>query len=281
MIEKRTRRAPAALVVALLLALGSAASAIAVEYDFDEAAAILADAFKRRFDVDLTSEIELVMQDRNGREHRRVFDAASKMIEGRLHSVGKLNWPVYLRDMTILMIEADGRDHDAFVYLPTLGRVRRVSSAQRGDSFFGTDVTYEDLERRHVDDFEIIGIEQTQTHGEAAFRISAQPREPMTYSSVDYFVASADRALLEVQYYKDRARGPFRVITSVREHLLIQNGHIVPTRMTVKNLSRKTTTTATFHRLVLDPEIDDRLFSVTVLERNPKLRNHTHAPRED
>jgi outer membrane lipoprotein-sorting protein len=59
--------------------------------------------------------------------------------------------------------------------------------------------------------------------------------------------------------------------------MIFENGHIVPTLMTVENLSRKTTTTATFRNLVLDPEIDDRLFSVTVLERNPELRNHTHA----
>jgi hypothetical protein len=243
--------------------------------------AILRVAFTQRYDADLTSEIELVMRDRNGREHRRVFDAASKLIDGKHHSVGKLNWPHYLRDMTILTIEAEERDHDAFVYLPSLGRVRRISSSQKGDAFFGTDVTYEDLERRRARDFEIVALERARTQDEPSYKIRARPRERLTYTAVDFFIAVSDHALLEIHYYKDRFEGPFRIITSRREDMLFENGHIIPTRMQVENLSRHTTTTAIFKHLVLDPEIDDRLFSVTVLERNPELRNHTHGKREE
>jgi hypothetical protein len=265
------------LALGVAAALAASASSDAGSSQAQDPEQLLRLAFSRRFDADLTSEIELVMRDRNGREHRRVFDAASKLIDGKHHSVGKLNWPVYLRDMTILTIEAEERDHDAFVYLPTLGRVRRISSSQKGDAFFGTDVTYEDLERRRVEDFEIVAFESTETHGEPSYRIRTQPREKLTYTSADYFVAAADLALLEMHYHKERFEGPFRIITSRRGDMIFENGHIVPTLMTVENLSRKTTTTATFRNLVLDPEIDDRLFSVTVLERNPELRNHTHA----
>jgi hypothetical protein len=134
------------LALGVAAALAASASSDAGSSQAQDPEQLLRLAFSRRFDADLTSEIELVMRDRNGREHRRVFDAASKLIDGKHHSVGKLNWPVYLRDMTILTIEAEERDHDAFVYLPTLGRVRRISSSQKGDAFFGTDVTYEDLE---------------------------------------------------------------------------------------------------------------------------------------
>ena len=48
----------------------------------------------------------------------------------------------FLRPVTILQIEAVGRGHDAFVYLPSLRKVRRFTTSQRGDAFFGTDVTY-------------------------------------------------------------------------------------------------------------------------------------------
>jgi len=272
---------PIVFALTLTLGIASLSGAAADGSEEIDPASILRDAFSKRYDVDLTSEIELVMHDRNMREHRRVFDAASKLIDGKHHSVGKLNWPNYLRDMTILTIEAEERDHDAFVYLPTLGRVRRISSSQKGDAFFGTDVTYEDLERRHVDDFDILAFETTVTQGEPSYRIHVRPKENLTYIAADYFIAVADHALLEMHYFKERFDGPFRVIQTERQHLIAENGHIVPNRMTVENRSRRTTTTAVFKNLILDPQIDDRLFSVTVLERNPKLRNHTHSKRED
>jgi hypothetical protein len=243
--------------------------------DPPDPAVILDRAFEKRFDADLTSEIELVMEDRNGRQHRRIFDAAAKLIGGRHHSIGKLNWPHHLRDMAILTIEADDRDHDAFVYLPTLGRVRRISSSQKGDAFFGTDVTYEDLERQRIEDLEIVEVETTTTQGEPSYRIRVKPRERRTYVEADYFVATADDALLEIHYFREGGEGAFRTVTSPRKDMRIEGGHIVPARLVVHNLSRRTTTTATFRNLRLDPEIDDHLFSVTMLERNPELRQHT------
>ena len=150
-MHERSKRARyvkrAATLTGLVAALSVAASPTRAEPSGEE---ILDRAFRQRYDVDMTADIELAMRDRAGREHRRKFAAASKQIDGRLHSVGKIDWPEYLRDMAILTIEAEGRGHDAFVYMPSLGRVRRISSAQKGDAFFGTDVTYEDLERRRA-----------------------------------------------------------------------------------------------------------------------------------
>ena len=189
----------AMLALGISVALITPTSAIA---EGATASEILAKAFHSRYDADITSEIELTMRDRSGREHRRVFEAASKMIDGKLHSMGKLNWPNYLRDMTILTIEVGERNHDAFVYLPSLDRIRRISSAQRGDAFFGTDITYEDLERRHADEFRIDIFEDAVINGEATHRIQATPIKKMTYTKVDYFIAQSDMAFLEMRFYR-------------------------------------------------------------------------------
>ena len=38
-----------------------------------------------------------------------------------------------------------GREDDQWLYLPALGKVRRISAAQRGDYFLGTDFSHEDI----------------------------------------------------------------------------------------------------------------------------------------
>jgi hypothetical protein len=104
---------------------------------------ILSLAFANRYDCDLRAEIELRMSDRSGSERRRLVKTVVKRIDGRLHSIGRLVSPQYLKGMTIMSIENRDRSDDSFVYLPSLGRVRRITTAQRADSFLGSDLTYE------------------------------------------------------------------------------------------------------------------------------------------
>ena len=46
--------------------------------------ALLRAAFTNRYEVDLTSKIELLVKDGSGRERRRLFQAVSKVIDGQV-----------------------------------------------------------------------------------------------------------------------------------------------------------------------------------------------------
>ena len=155
---------------------------------------VLSTAFQNRYDVDMVSTIELVMSNGRGQTRKREFEAVSKIIDGRLHSVGRIVWPNRLRGMTILTIEAGERGHDAFVYMPAMKIVRRISTAQRGDSFFGTDVTYEDLERRRIGDYVLESLENAEVAGEPVFVVTGAPHQRQTYSKVTFAISRADHA---------------------------------------------------------------------------------------
>jgi outer membrane lipoprotein-sorting protein len=173
--------------------------------------------------------------------------------------------------MTILTIEAGDRSHDAFVYLPSLQKVRRVGTGVRGDSLFGTDVTYEDLERRRVQEYELNGLGTADVRGEPAYLITARPRRDFNYDRVVFAVARSDWVILETRYFKRGEESPFRVITAPRHAMVAHDGHVIPTRLTVRNHARGTSTEVTFNDLRINPPIDDHLFSLTALERKRKL----------
>jgi len=235
--------------------------------------AVLASAFSNRYDVNWVSRIELVMRNGSGQERRRLFHAASKVIDDRVHSVGRLMWPEYLRGMTILTIENQNRGHDAFVYLPSLEKVRRVTTAQRGDAFFGTDVTYEDLERRRVEEFELDELVVDELDGEAVYRIHGRSLKNFSYAGVEFVIARSDGAILETRYFKKDAETPFRVIRSPREGMVERDGHVLPTRFSVRDEIRGTWTDVELMDLAVNPSIDDRFFSVTTLETGRDLPN--------
>lgn len=229
---------------------------------------ILQNAFDRRYEVDLSLNIELVMRDDEGHERRRLFRAASKRIEDRMHSIGRIVWPNHLRGMTILTIEADSnRGNDSFVYMPTLDKVRRVSTAQRSDSFLGSDVTYEDLERRHPEDFVPEGMRELEVDGERAWEIRARPTYSPNYERISFVVAQADYAILEVYYYKWGDAEPYRIVKAPRSTILSEDGYVIPLHLVITNFMGRTTTEVTFTDLVINPDIPDRTFSAATLER--------------
>jgi len=231
---------------------------------------LLSEAFDNRYGANVTANIDLILRNASGQARVRKFRAASKKIDGRTHSIGRLVWPEYLRGMTILTIEAHERSHDAFVYLPSLQKVRRINTSQRGDAFLGSDVTYEDLERRRVDEYEPVSLTASD-NGEPTWTIGAKPLVDFSYDRVEFVVAAADHAILESRYYKRNSDDPYRVITTDRSDMVEQGGYVLPTRMVVRNSMRGTSTEVLFRDLVVGPNIDDKLFSVSTLERRRSL----------
>ena len=265
------RSSPARIVLialpAILLFVSSPASPVDADAVSENPTKLLQKTFANQYDVDSTATIELVIRNRSGQERRRNFEAASKIIEDRLHSIGRLTYPAYLRGMTILQIEAQDRSHDAFIYLPSTQTVRRISTAQRGDAFFGTDVTYEDLERRYARDYDIIDLSTELIGGERTHVVRAHPQLRQTYHEVVFWLAQSDQVILQAHYFKRGAQEPYRTIEAPRSSMQKTNDHTLPTRLIVENLARGTTTEVTYRQLAINPEIDDRVFSVRTLEQ--------------
>lgn len=191
---------------------------------------------------------------------------ASEHIRDRHHSYGIFTAPPRLRNLTILTIEADDRSDDHFLYLPSSGRVRRISAAQRNDSFMGTDLTYEDFERRRVDDYEVLGAVDSTVEGEPTLRITATPRFGSTVGRVEFEVAKADDVLLEVRSFKIGADRPFRVLHAPRSGMQQIGDKLLPSRLRIENFSRRTVTDVDFEHQAILPDLPDGLFKSANLE---------------
>ena len=257
---------------ALLCTLAAALPATPVEDAVPAPAqALLERAFRNRYDVELTSWIELTVRGSDGQQRKRRLQAMSKMIDRRMHSIGRLIEPDHLRGMTVLMIEAQDRSHDVFLYLPSLALVRRISTAQRGDAFFGTDVTYEDLERQRAQDYELMSAREEEWDGERVHRIEARPLRPYHYARVRFTLAAADLAILEIEYFKRGADAPYRVIRAPRSSMVTQAGHVLPTRLVVESRDHGTVTEVKIDKLRVAPQLDPHLFSVKTLQSQRPL----------
>lgn len=61
--------------------------------------------------------------------------------------------PADIRGTSFLVWEQPSGDDDRFLYLPSIGRVRRIAASEAQESFVGSDFTYEDIGGREFDDY--------------------------------------------------------------------------------------------------------------------------------
>jgi hypothetical protein len=275
-IGGRFRRFAPGLAIPCAIAFATASSA-QIPADPPSSASVLSAAFANRYDVNAISWVELVIRngsvvgEESGEETRRTVHYVTKLIDQRLHSIARLTAPEYLRGMTILTIEQRNRSYDAFVFLPSLGKTRRVGAAQKDDAFFGSDLTYGDLERKRIDEFELGELAVAERDGEVIYRIGAELVRKGKYSRVEFDVAQSDHAILAERYYKRREEKPYRLVEAARSAMLEQEGHVLPTLLLVTDWLRGGTTVVRIKDLRVNASIPDRIFTVATLEQQRKL----------
>lgn len=65
----------------------------------------------------------------------------------------RFSYPNDIRGTGFLVWEHPKSDDERFLYLPSLGRVRRIAGAETQESFVGSDFTYEDIGGREFDEY--------------------------------------------------------------------------------------------------------------------------------
>lgn len=95
----------------------------------------------------------------------------------------RFNYPNDIRGTGFLVWEHPDADDERFLYLPSLGRVRRIAGSEAQESFVGSDFTYEDIGGRELEDYTyaLFG-EETWTAPDgsrhAVWRLESKSRKP-------------------------------------------------------------------------------------------------------
>ena len=77
---------------------------------------------------------------------------AGRPVDGD-QSLVRFTYPNDIKDTAFLTWEHHNADAERFLYLPSLGRVRRIAGSESQESFVGSDFTFEDIGGREFDDY--------------------------------------------------------------------------------------------------------------------------------
>ena len=95
--------------------------------------------------------------DRQGRARERTLGVTGLRGQGGAGDrvLVRFTYPNDIAGTGFLVWEHPGAEDDRFLYLPALARVRRITGAERQESFVGSDFTYEDIGGRALEDYSL------------------------------------------------------------------------------------------------------------------------------
>lgn len=142
-------------LTALVLACAAAATAAAQGPAPPTPDWVAAQADARDTGRDSRAEMRMRLFDRQGRVRERVLTIQTLRGSGRTgdRTLVRFLYPHDIRNTAFLVWEHPGADDERFLYLPALGRVRRIAGEEKQESFVGSDLSYEDIGGRDLADY--------------------------------------------------------------------------------------------------------------------------------
>jgi uncharacterized protein len=192
-----------ALAAALLFMLGTGAGAEDTAAP-ESPSALLDRAFANLYGDDFVQVLSLSTQRRGSQAMVRRIQLLRKQSEAPGKALVRFLEPPEVRRTSVLILESSARYDDFFVYLPALGRVRRISSGQRADSFFGTDLCYEDIEPKRAKDWEVALAGPSEEGGTPCAVLDVRPRVPedSTYERMVSCIDPVRGVILRTDFYR-------------------------------------------------------------------------------
>lgn len=216
------------------------------------------------------ADVELRSIDRTGGE---------RTLEGRMHwkrderglskLLIELEMPLDVRGSSYLVLEREA-GQDMWVYLPDLGKVRRIHPRTVSGQLFGTDFSYEDIARlqrisagQHAERLPDEELDERPVH-----RVRALPgaETASAYSRVDYFLDRATCLPLRIEFYA-RDGGLRKVLTGDPSSIRRAGSGWALGSVTLQDLGSGTRSRMLLSGIEVDVDLPDRLFQTSHLAR--------------
>ncbi len=213
---------------------------------------------------DARFKINMVLIDKKGNKRERLLEIHSKDYDKLVKTFLEFIKPADINGTSFLTWENEDKDDTQYLYLPALGRARRIVSSQKNLKFVNTDFTYEDMQRRQPekDEHKILGEENY--NGYSCYLIESIPQKGTSqYSKRVSWIDKNSFVILKTYFYdkKGRKNKIFRV-----ESLEEKSGIWTTMKTVMQDLKQKHTTLMDILEVEYNQGIDDGMFSLRKLE---------------
>jgi hypothetical protein len=180
--------------------------------------------------------------------------------------------PGDIKGTGFLQIENSSADDDIWVFLPALGKTRRLVANNKHDSFFGTDFSYGDVLLPAVSRYDHTYLRSEKLDNDSCDVIESKPKDAKTraesgYSRKVMWLDAATHIERKVEYYdlSDKLLKTQRTFDIQQVESSPQRW--LPTRREMVNHQTGHKTFYKLERITLDRKLTEDFFSTRSLER--------------
>ncbi len=173
--------------------------------------------------------------------------------------------PADVRGSGFLSVEKASGETETMIYLPALGRVRRVAGGQKQDSFFGSDFSYEEISSLSGDFGDDFDSTLTATLPGPIYVLegTAKPDSESSYDRIVYQVPEATLVPERVDFY----RGGDVVKTLTISATLQEGDYTLPRTIRMETVATGSYTTLDQSDFTVDQDIPADVFTERFLQR--------------
>ena len=173
------------------------------------------------------------------------------------------------RGVSFLKIEHDDRDDEMRIWLPAFKRVRRISASKKGDSFMGSDLSYEDMTSRSLDENEYKRLDDDVIDGRDCFVLKVTPTTSLksSYSRHKLWIVKDDLYTVKEESYDKRKKLKKEKSFS---YIKIDNYDIM-SKISVKDVQKNHRTDISFEQVKVDTDMSEKIFQEKSLKRLPQM----------
>jgi uncharacterized protein len=202
----------------------------------------------------------LILQSGSGPVRIRGLMGISKMSASGAENARRMRFdsPTDMRGVSTLTIERTTSTDDLWIFLPSLGRVRRLVSSNRRDAWVGSAFSFGDILGHKVDDWNHVVEGREAIDGVACTRIASLPIQPQVgrdtgYSKRVSWVRNTDRLLARSDFY-DLTGKRFKQLNQT-DFRPVDAGRLQPFRIMMSSVDGTTASLLQFDNFRVDPAI--------------------------
>jgi outer membrane lipoprotein-sorting protein len=228
--------------------------------------------FKKDDGISVSRKLTMVLKDKRGKIRVRETRALRKYFNEEKRLAIFYLAPTSVKGTAFLTFDYPdaSKDDDQWLYLPALRKTRRISAANRGDYFLGTDLTYEDIKletRISKEDYAYKTIGKEAIDGNECYLVEGTPlhakiAKELGYSKVKYWVDAKLWMLRKADSW-DVAGNRLKTVT-IRDIKKVQ-GIWTYHQILVNNHKTKHQTTFNFSEIDYQNELSDAVFTQETL----------------
>jgi outer membrane lipoprotein-sorting protein len=232
-----------------------------------DGAAIMERAKELRSAQTMSTRSRMVITAKDGSTTERLIDQYAKDdARGNGRAVIVFQSPATVRGTRFLTMDNASGKSDQWIFLPAIGKIRRIAASESGGNFMGTDFSYDDMSMMDRDtdlDTHTI-LREESLSGAACYVIQSVPlADDYQYSKTISWIDKENYRVYKSELYN--RRGVLLKTMEMSEYATVQ-GHDTPAQTRVSTVAAGTSTTIYMDIIRYDDPIPEGVFTTAYLE---------------